>query len=71
MSHQILQSLVNLTFGVSAFDFYMLAVCVKLSLLDGLYQLFLCCAFKLLGFFLLVTDNILAGFRKLRSRPFA
>ena len=65
MGHQIFQSLLNLTLGISALEFDMFTVHIELCGFNGFYQIFHRSLLILGSFFLLVTDNILNRFRKL------
>ena len=66
MRYQILQCLVQLTLGIATLNLDMLSVHIELSTDDCLLQIFLCRGLILGSLILMIADDVLYGFRKLR-----
>ena len=69
MRNQIFQCLVNLALCIAALDLDMFAVHIKLCINNSFFQILCSSNFILSGLILLITDDILYGFRKLRHIP--
>ena len=65
MSNQIFKRLVNLTLGISSFDFQMLTVYIELRPFNSILQFGHGTQLIFSGFVLLITDNFLHSFWKL------